>query len=63
MKTALIIYVIYESVFFKNAHSSLDFEVFETMEQCEIMKKEAVDIIKKNTQRIDKLVAKCKSIN
>lgn len=59
MKTALVIYVIYESVFFKNAHSALDVQVFDTPKQCQLIKKEVVKTIKDNTKKIDKVIARC----
>lgn len=62
MKVALIIYVIYESVFFRNSHSALDVEVFESIQQCEMVKLEAVRIIKDSANNIDKIVAQCKKI-
>lgn len=62
MKVALIIYVVYESVFFKVAHTSLSVETFETYEECRAVKAEAVDIIRETTEDIDELIAKCKAI-
>jgi len=62
MKTALIIYVIYESVFVKMASSSLDVTITQSMSECEQLKPLVVETIRFAESRIDTLIASCKTL-
>lgn len=61
MKTFLIVFVFYQSIGIKQSNSALTVTEIE-QPYCEALKKDVVAMIESTSTRIDRIIARCKTV-